>query len=170
MQSLARAAASRGEAGVPLPPVFPSLEARDVRIYRGQLCMIAGPGGAGKSMLASNLIVRMQVPTLALILDQDRLTAVARLAAVVTGKRFLDIKDTIDEHTEILLDDCKHIVAAFKAETMDDIKLQLAAYEQRYGEYPVCLLVDNLGNMTSGFENEHAIAKALTLELDELAR
>src|SRR5215469_2473328 len=116
MLSLAQAASKRGEAGVPLPPVFSSLEERDIRFYRGQLGMIAGPGGACKSTLAANLIVKMKQPTLALILDQDKLTAAARLAAVVTGNRFLDIKDSIDEYRDVLLNDCGHIMVAFKAE------------------------------------------------------
>lgn len=170
MLSLAQAATKRGDAGQALPPVYASLEEREARIYRGQLSMFAGPGGAGKSMLAANYVVKMGLPALYLILDQDKLSAAARFAAVATGDRFLAIKDQIDDYKPVLLDQCGHIMVAFKGESIDDVKRQLDAYDQRYGEPPTVLVVDNLGNMTSGYENEYAILKALTLELDELAR
>lgn len=170
MLSLAQAAERRGAAGIPLPPVFKALEDREARIYRGQLALVVGPAGAGKSLLTSNLLVRWGVPALALLLDQDQLTAASRFVSTATGDRFLDVKDRIDDYRDVLLDQVGHVQAAFRAEDMEDIRLQLDAYEQRYGEPPSVLLVDNLGNMTSGYDNEWAVLKALTLELDKLAQ
>lgn len=170
MLSLAQAAKRRGAAGVPLPTVYRTLEARTIRIYRSQLTLLIGQGGSGKSLLAQNLIAHMKVPTLAILLDQDQLTAASRLVATVTAEPFLRIKEHIDDYDPVMLGDLGHIQAHFKAESMKDIELQLDAYMQRYGEPPHCLLLDNLGNMASGYEDEWAILRALTLELDELAR
>jgi hypothetical protein len=168
--SLAQAVQMRGAAGTPLPVVYPSLEAKTIRFYRSQLSLVIGQGGSGKSLLTANLIAKMGVPTLAILLDQDQLTAAARLIATMTGEPFLRIKDHIDEYDSVMLGELGHIQAAFKAATIADIQLQLDAYMQRYGEPPHVLLLDNAGNMASGYEDEWAILRALTLELDELAR
>jgi hypothetical protein len=168
--SLAQAAKRRGAAGVPLPTVYRALEARTIRIYRSQLTLVIGQGGSGKSLLTANLLAKMKVPSLAILLDQDQLTASARMVATVTGDPFLRIKDHIDDYDHVLWGDLGHIQAAFKAEGMGDIRLQLDAYMQRYGEPPHVLLLDNLGNMASGFEDEWSILRGLTLDLDELAR
>src|SRR5260221_284473 len=170
MLSLARAAGRRGAAGVPLPPVFQALEDRDARICRGQLCLVVGPPSAGKSLLTANLLVKMCVPALALLLDVDQLTAAARFASIVTGDDFQEVKREIDRYQDALNGPAGHIQAAFHATEAEDIWTQMRAYEQRYGLPPDALLVDNLGNLTSGYDNEWAVLKALTLELDQMAR
>lgn len=173
MLSLAQAAKRRGAAGVPLPTVYKALEAKTIRFYRSQLSLVIGQGGSGKSLLTANLLAnwsKQGVPSLAILLDQDQLTAAARMVATVTGEPFLRIKDHIDDYDPVMLNELGNIQAHFKAESMADIRLQLDAYMQRYGEPPHVLLLDNLGNMASGFEDEWSILRGLTLELDELAR
>lgn len=170
MLSLNQAARRRGQAGSPLPTVYKCLEQKTIRIYRSQLTIVFGPAGSGKSLLTGNLLAKMRRPALAFILDQDQLTAAARFAAMETGQKFLDVKGNIDGYADTLTGPLGHIQACFKAESMADINLQIDAYCQRYGEPPEVLLLDNLGNMTSGYDDEWAILKALCLELDELAR
>jgi hypothetical protein len=170
MLSLAQAARRRGAAGVPLPSVYEQLEQRQIRFYRSQLALVIGPASAGKSLFTSNLVVRMRRPTLALLLDQDRATAASRFVATEINEPFLDIKENLDDYSETLLGPLGHIMSEFRAEDASDIELQVDAYVQRYGEPPEVLLVDNLGNMTSGFQDEWAILKALTLELDKMAQ
>jgi AAA domain len=169
MLSILQATKRRGAAGVPLPGMYPALQQREVAVCKGQLTMIVGPPSAGKSLLINNLIVRMGVPTLSFMLDTDQLTAAARFGAILTGKTFHEVKADIDSHA-VTLSSLRDIQAVFKADDMDDISLQVDAFEQRYGLPPDLLAVDNIGNMTSGLENEWALLKALTLELDQLAR
>lgn len=169
MLSILQAANRRGAAGVPLPGMFPALSQRQAEVCRGQLCLVVGPPSAGKSLLINNLIVRMRQPTLTFMLDSDQLTAAARFGAIVSGDHFHQVKSNIDSYGTAL-SSLGDLQACFRADDMDDITRQVDAYEQRYGLPPSLLCVDNLGNMTSAMDNEWALLKAMTLELDTLAR
>lgn len=169
MLSIAQAAARRGSAGVPLPGMYGPLQARGVEVCRGQLSLIVGPPGAGKSLLAMNYLVRAGVPSLAFLLDIDPLSAAARFGTVISGDKFGLVKANIDSYAP-RLSELKDTQVVFNIQDMDDVRLQVSAYEQRYGLPPDLIILDNLGNMTSALENEWALAKALTLELDLLAR
>ena len=160
----------RGASGAPLPAVYKALADRQAFIRRSQLCLLVGPASAGKSLLAFNLLVGMKVPSLAALIDSDPLEASSRFAAVVTGEPVFEIEQHIEDYRDMLFGpDLGHIRVTFSTPEFDDIKMQMAAYEQRYGDTPAALLVDNLGNMTSGFENEWAMLKALTLDLTTMA-
>lgn len=169
MLSIAQAAARRGSAGQPLPNMYQPLAARGIEICKGQLSLIAAPPGAGKSTLAMNLMVRMGVPTLAFLLDTDQLSAAARFGSILSGDYFGQVKANIDSYSESL-SSLRDMQVVFHAMDMDDIRLQVSAYEQRYGLPPDLVVVDNLGNLTSAMDNEWALLKALCLELDLLAR
>lgn len=149
--------------------MYEPLRARGIEICRGQLSLIAAPPGAGKSTLAMNYLVRAGVPSLAFLLDTDQLSAAARFGSILTGDVFGKVKANIDDYTG-RLSDLKDMQAVFYAQDVDDIRLQVDAYEQRYGLPPDLVLVDNLGNLTSAMDNEWALLKALCLELDLLAR
>jgi Ni2+-binding GTPase involved in maturation of urease and hydrogenase len=170
MMSVARAAARRGDAGQPLPVVYQGLAGRQANLAKGQLALIVGPPSAGKSLLIMNLLVAMKVPSLALLLDIDQASASARFGAIITGDRFQQVHGNLDHYGPQLEAGAEHIQTAFSAADAGDIQLQMNAYEQRYGLPPDCLVVDNLGNLTSGYENEWATLKALCLELDDMAR
>lgn len=174
MLSLAQALERRGSSGVPLPTVYESLKFAGANICRGQLTLIVGPPAAGKSLLAMNLIAGMKVPSLAFLLDTTELTASARFASILTGEDYGVVKQGIingeEKYRELLLDQLPDVQAVFYAPTPDDIQLQIDAFEQRYGLPPDLVLVDNLGNQASAYDNEWATLKALTLELDQIAR
>lgn len=172
MLSLSRAAQSRGQTGVPLAaPFYPSMERRGVRFHRSQLALVVGPGGSGKSVFIANLLVKWRRPALLFALDQDKATAASRLAATVLNEPFAELKDRLDDgKVQSALSDLRFIQADFGAEGMEDIQLQLEAYIERYGVPPEVLVLDNLGNMTSGYADEWATLKALSLELDQMAR
>lgn len=155
---------------MPLPTVYPSLQHHGAEFCKGQVSLLAGPASGGKSLLLFNLIMGMKVPTLAFILDADELTATARFAAVATAKDFLEIRDDIDAYRPVLVERAEHVRAHFFASEKEDIELQLAAYEQRYGMPPELLIVDNIGNVSGAFENEWQVIKAMVLELDKIAK
>jgi hypothetical protein len=167
--SLAQAANRRGYAGIPLPGMYPALAARDALVCRGQVTLVVGPPSAGKSLLIMNLMVRMDVPSLGFFLDTDQLTAAARFGAIITRDKFWNVKNNIDDYQDRLAQ-LGSLQAVFWADDMDDIRRQGEAYEQRYGVYPSLLVVDNLGNFTSGMGDEWALLKAMTWELDKLAK
>jgi replicative DNA helicase len=169
MLSILQATQRRGSAGVPLPNMYAPLRARGIEVCKGQLSLIAAPPGAGKSTLAMNLLARMNVPSLAFLLDTDQLSAAARFASILTGEPFARVKASIDTYSGTL-SELRDMQVVFHATDMDDIRLQVSAFEQRYGLPPELVVVDNLGNLTSAMDNEWALLKALTLELDLLAR
>lgn len=169
MLSIAQAAARRGSAGQPLPGMYGPLRARGIEICKGQLSLIAAPPGAGKSTFAMNYLVRANVPSLAFLLDTDQLSAAARFGSILSGDVFGKVKANIDSYAG-KLGELRDMQAVFYASDVDDIRLQISAYEQRYGLPPDLVLVDNLGNLSSAMENEWALLKALCLELDLLAR
>lgn len=166
------AARNRGETGQQLStPFFPSLERAGIRFWRSQLVLIVGPGGSGKSVFISNLVAKWERPTLAFLLDQDSATAASRFAATKIDQPFLSLKSDLDDvNTRAVLASMDFIQTDFKAESLEDIQLQLDAYIERYGVPPEVVVVDNLGNMTSGYDDEWSTLKALTLELDIMAR
>lgn len=172
MQSLGMAARNRGSTGQQLPtPFYPSLESAGIRFWRSQLTLVVGPGGSGKSVFIANLIVKWGRPTLGFLLDQDAATAASRFAATQMDLPFLELKRELDDPCTVeTLAALGFIQTDFKAESLEDIQLQLDAYIERYGVPPEIIVVDNLGNMTSGYDDEWKTLKALTLELDIMAR
>jgi hypothetical protein len=149
--------------------MYQLLANRGVQVCKGQLSLIVAPPGAGKSTLAMNYMVRANVPTLAFLLDTDQLSAAARFGSILSGDKFWQVKQDIDSYANVL-SGLKDTQVVFYAQDMDDIRLQADAFEQRYGLGPDLIVVDNLGNLTSAMDNEWALLKALTLELDLLAR
>jgi hypothetical protein len=149
--------------------MYAPLRARGIEVCKGQLSLIAAPPGAGKSTLAMNLMVRTGVPTLAFLLDTDQLSAAARFGAIITGDQFSQVKANIDAYSDTL-SSLRDTQVVFHAEDMDQIRLQVDAFEQRYGLPPDLVVVDNIGNLASAMDNEWALTKALCLELDLLAR
>lgn len=174
MLSLAQALQRRGASGIPLPTVYESLAFRGADICRGQLTLIVGPPGAGKSTFAMNLIAKMKVPALAFLLDTTELTASSRFASILSGDNYKAVKQAImdgeTKYKDLLLDDLPDVQVVFHAPGPEDVQLQINAFEQRYGLPPDVVLLDNLGNQTSAYDNEWAMLKALTLELDTIAR
>lgn len=160
---------------MPLPTAYKSLEYAGAEVCRGQLALLVGPPSAGKSLLAFNLIARMpSIGTLAFLLDTTQLTAAARFAAIATGDDYRTVKRRIIEgdtrYLSILQRELGDVHVVFHAPTLEDVQRHIDAYEQRYGLPPDLVLIDNLGNQSSAFENEWATLKAMTLELDTMAR
>lgn len=168
MLSLAQAAAKRGNSGKPLPGMWPMLAQREAFINRSELTLIVAPPSAGKSLFMMNYVVRAAVPTLAFFLDSDNLTVASRFGSILSGDKFADVKGDIDAYAG-MLGQMENTQLAFRAEDLDEIRLQGEAFEQRYGVYPSLVIVDNLGNFTSGMAEEWPMLKALTLELNNLA-
>ena len=166
------AARNRGSTGEQLPtPFYPSLERAGIRFWRGTSVLVVGPGSAGKSLLIQNLAARWGHRTLTFLLDQDQATAAARFAATQLDEPFLDLKKQLDDPRVVeTIAGMSYIQTDFRAEALSDIELQLEAYIERYGEPPVVLVVDNLGNMAEASEDVWGTLKALTLILDEMAR
>jgi hypothetical protein len=173
--TLAQALDKRGESGVPLPTAYASLAAKGADICRGALTLVVGPASAGKSLLIFSMIARMEgVSVLAFLLDTMPLTASGRFASILTGEDYRDIKRSIiGGETRYRLELAKRlpdIRVSFHAPTLEDVQRQVNAYEQRFGLPPDLVVIDNISNQSGMFDNEWATLKAMTLELDTMAR
>lgn len=139
---------------------------------RGQLALIAAGPGTGKSAVTLTLALRSRVPTLYLSADSDAFEQLYRSICVLTGttteiaKRAV-LSGDIEEYTEALAG----IPIRFNYEaspSLDTIELQVAAYEEVYGEYPHLIIVDNLMNVRS--ESEEDDRDGLMSYLHDMAR
>lgn len=175
MLNLAQALTKRGAAGKPLPVVYGALHDFGCDICRSCLTLIIGPASAGKSSLAFNLLARWNVPALAFLLDTNELTASCRFLAIITGEPYTHVKAEIEagrgqQYADLLQQAYPNIQVSFFAPDPAHVEREMMAYEQRYGVPPEVILIDNLGNQSSAYENEFQMLRSLTLELDRLAR
>lgn len=158
MLTLSRTLA-RANSGEPLPTVFRSLEERGIRPRRGQITMIAGQPNAGKSMLALFYALSMGEPTLYFSADSDEATQGGRAAAIVTGVPAREIEEDIRNGGLGYYQDAMADLAGIRmnfgsSPTLDDIELELLAYEEVFGRFPGLVVVDNLMNVVGEHESE----------------
>jgi replicative DNA helicase len=162
MLSLARATATRGVAGEPLPIVFKGLARDGVHLRMGQLSLVAAAPGVGKSLLALTLAMRAGVPSLYFSADTDQQTMAVRASAILTGWRTEDVENAFEqgltEALEIQLGNQQHLQFNFAAPIEQAVmEGELRAYRQMYGDYPFLIVVDLLANLdlendTGGFQ------------------
>lgn len=160
MQTLGLAMKNSAEEGIALPAVFPQLEKLGARFRRGQLALIAGSPGGGKSAITTFIAHKMaygefgetNVPTLYFSADTDKHTLGTRIAASVS--RF-----TVDQSEELLQkgnsgiwqmleENTSHIWFNWdRGPTLDDIDEEVQAYATIVGDWPHLIVVDNLKNI-----------------------
>ena len=185
MQTLGLAMRNSGEEGSALPPVFPQLEKLGARLRRGQLVLIAGSPGGGKSAITSFMAVNMAygeygetgIPTLYFSADTDKHTLGTRIAASVS--RF-----TVDQAEELLTNKNQSMWDMLESNTthiwfnwdrgpsLEDIDDEVQAYATVVGDWPHLIVVDNLKNIWidgSGEGGEHIRYDRVLDFLHELA-
>lgn len=170
-----KALSKAAETGDPLPlPGFMSeIERRGGRWRRGQLSMIAGASGSGKSALAESVAALTNVPSLYFSADQDAWTTTTRLASIITG----DDKDTVGgafssgngAYYGGALAKSRISFCFDSNPTLADIGLELDAYVETWDEYPEVIVVDTLRNISDS-DSDKAGDLFIMKELHGLAR
>jgi predicted ATP-dependent serine protease len=172
---LSRAATGRAAA---LPAPFPGLTRSKfaVQIRRGQLHMLAGPPGSGKTMVALIAAIRMAVPTLYISADSDEDTMAARAAAAITGHPIRDVAETIqhglfvEEYGPVV----EHLPIRFVFDpsepSIEDIAHAHTAWLEVHGTSPHLIVVDNLLNMRGEDGNEWQAMRQSCKDLQYFAR
>ncbi|PVU81351.1 hypothetical protein DDP54_15740 (plasmid) [Cellulomonas sp. WB94] len=166
------------ETGRPLPEV-PGLE--DLyrgyfrcRPRRGQVCLIAGQPGAGKSGLALWWVDQMNIPALYHSADMAPHTAVTRLAAIRTGDAVSEVSEGLagagDAYYAAALESSKIRFCFDPNPTLDTIYEEIEAWVELTDSFPQVIVIDNLMDVLGDGDNETAIYKAVLLEAKTIAR
>lgn len=149
------------EAGEALPAVWKTLANSGIHIMRGDVTMIAGPPGCGKSMLALQNAIKSEVPTLYLMMDMNRYLTAVRVAAMVSGEPISRLQDEMkdpakrEKYRGLIATKCENLYIAYASRpSPDQVKELELAFEECWGIPPVAFYIDNMMNLYSGSENE----------------
>ena len=174
MLSLTRAWSGATTKAAPLPDVWETLKKKQVRFRRGQLTMVAAAPNAGKSMFALVYAIKAEVPTLFFSADTDVTTVMIRAASHISGHAQITVEQNLDvksNYYDESFEKMKHIQWVFDSSpSLDDIELEVKAYQELYGVPPQLIVVDNLMNVAAETDNEWAGLRAIMMELHDLAR
>lgn len=178
-QTLGLALRARGEEGTPLPGGHPRLDQIGVKFRRGQMSLIAGAPGGGKSALATHLLTKMRyddgrgVPTVYFSADADRMTVAKSIFAGLAGMSQDQAEEKLVDHSpeiELLDAAMDHVWWSFDAmPSLRDIEEEIDAFAYVYGEYPHLVVVDNLIDVAESGE-DLAHLSDVQIRLKELAR
>lgn len=168
MRRLTQAARQRDEAGEPLPVVFPTLAKMDASFRRAQSHLVAGAPGAGKSVLARTLAVRAQVPALYFSPDGDEYTVLTSIASMVSGDSISLITarcpgpvDVLTEYPQVYDSDSYLRFDFTPAPSISDIRDEVAAFEESWGEFPQLIVIDSLRNIFSEADEYTAMRQSM---------
>lgn len=155
-------------------PLVPELSGLDIIPRRGQLCLIAGPPGAGKSTFVQWWVARMGLKTLYFSADMDAHDAITRLAACLSGDRTNAVSEALTGPAaafyEGILGESSLQFAFDSAPTLDDIAEEVTAYVELHDAFPEAVIVDNLMNVEAEMGESYQGLLRVMSELHRLAR
>lgn len=167
-------AASRG--GKPMPHIadLADLYSRGLYLRHGQVVMISGRSGSGKSLLAMWLCLQWNVPTLYFSADMSEQTAAIRVASSITGETFTQVEAGMNnpekrrEYQERLSD--VRMTFSYRAPiSWHKIEEEIDAYVELWDAYPEVIVIDNLKEM-EGAESEYQGQMDAMAGLTDMAR
>ncbi len=174
MMTITSAARSKGSVGSPLPITIPALGRQGVAFREGELSLIAGASGIGKTVIAQWNAVFSHVPTLYMSADSHQGTMATRTAAMRSGLPVDICEEQIEEGVGRAWDELRaanHIRWCFDpSPSPDDILGEVAAFATAWGSYPKLIVVDNLRNIDAAGEDMGAGMQSSMKFLHELPR
>lgn len=160
MRSLLQVVRGTSEAGKDLPEILPALSAAGIQFRHGQLHVIAGQPGRGKTMLALWYAIKCGEPVLYFSADSDEGTVANRAAAVLMGRTVGEVKEMRRTEAVMLIEDeLFDLNRRVRIDTdphpsIDGIYEETMAYIELFGRCPSAIFVDNLMNVQAMHENE----------------
>jgi hypothetical protein len=172
--TLARQVLRNLHTGEPLPDVYPSLANAKIRLRRSNLHEVAGQPGSMKTMWVLDWVRRLKVPTLYFSNDSDESTIASRMLAASTGQtseRTEGYLRTASEWSSGKLEGFDHVRWSFDpSPSLDEIDLEMEAFNEIYGEYPHLVVVDILGNVSYYEDSDHGSDARILQYLHSSAR
>jgi RecA-family ATPase len=154
--------------------VWRSLAEQQIMFRHGEVSMIAGPPGAGKSTFALSLAVHAKVPTLYISADTHSHTMSLRLLAMLTGKPQQEVEPLMEmdrDWAAQMLKPADHIMWEFdSAPTLKDVEDAVLAARERLGEDVKMIVLDNAVDVTLDGQDEWGGLRTLMRELKWWAR
>ncbi len=161
--------------GEALPSAFKLFEAAGIVFRKSDLHMIAGHPGQGKTILALNLAIKMEVPTLYFSNDSNEMTVASRVIAYFTQTLTKEVEAKLEENShkasELLARRVPHIRWSFEdSPSLEDLSEEMEAFRELYGQYPALVFVDILMLVNYAEDSEHGSASRIMAFLKHLAR
>jgi predicted ATP-dependent serine protease len=156
-----------------LPTVYQSLAAKQIHLRRGEVSMIAGQPGAGKSTLALLWALRSQRPTLYFCADTSASTMALRMASAISDIDQSAVEARMSDRSWAAetLRAGEHIRWCFEsAPSLKDIELEVDAFSELHGDFPELIVVDNLMDCTHNDGDSWESMRSLLRELKWWAR
>lgn len=175
MLTLARTINTASGIGESLHPVFYTMGERKWFLRRAQVVLVAAAPNVGKSAFALKLAIEMKLKTLVISADTDPFTTTLRAAAAVTGDKMSVIEEAMKgpgrAYYEDALRELDYLRFAFDSgPTLEDIDLEVSAFNEIYGEPPELIIVDNLINVQCDDGDEFRGLRLISAAMHQLAR
>jgi KaiC/GvpD/RAD55 family RecA-like ATPase len=176
VRSLLHVVAGRSQAGVALPEILPSLTRATIAVRKGQLHIVTGLPGRGKTLFALWYAINSGVKTLYFSFDSDEGTVSNRSAAILMDRQVSEVAamregPEVVEVEDVLSDLQQRIRFDFSAApTMDDVYEETQAWVEMFGDTPELIVVDNLLNLRGGSDAEFTAMRDNIAGLHGLAR
>jgi len=174
MRLLSRAIKTASQGGATIPTVWQSLASQQIMFRHGEVSMIAGPPGAGKSTLALSLAVQAKVPTLYISADTHSHTMSLRMLAMLTGKPQGEVEPLMEHDRDWaaqMLKPADHVMWEFdSAPSLKDIEDSVLAARERLGDDVRLIVLDNAVDVTLEGQDEWGGLRTLMRELKWWAR
>lgn len=146
---------------------WPNL-ANFIEPLRGNLVLVFGSPGVGKSAFSLNWALRAKETSCIISLDTDVTTQAVRTAGVLSGKPMDEIKSNPKAWTQYIEDRTKRMRVYDMGSTAKDVLGIIRAEEEFWGEAPGITVVDNVSNLVG--EGGYEDYRRLFLELHRVAR
>jgi hypothetical protein len=160
--------------GDPLPDVFHVLRRNQIRLRRGNLHLLAGKTGSMKTMFVLDLVKKMQVPTLYFSNDSDEATVAQRVLANSVQRTTEAVAEDLDRDknwASSTLDTMEHVRWVFDpSPSLDDVDLEMEAFNEVYGDYPWLVVIDIMDNISYFEDSDHGSAARILQFLHSSAR
>lgn len=175
MRHLHRAIANRENQTAVIPVPFQTLNNAHITFRKGEVSMIAGPPGAGKSTLALAVAIKSQVPTLYASMDSHESTMALRSLAMVEERSQFEIEQAMQQYPQWAADRLKETTGHIKwmfdsSPSLADLEDELAVYRELHGADPELLVIDNAVDVSHEQGDEFSSLRALMRELKWFAR